>query len=81
MGMCHFEFSLRSHLGFCKKKWTFHSLHQTETHFQRHLFDVLGHIIFSHRLNLQIECKRVTSLNPLSVEWAFELTRANMQTL
>uniref|UniRef100_A0A3P8TWX0 N-alpha-acetyltransferase 40 n=1 Tax=Amphiprion percula TaxID=161767 RepID=A0A3P8TWX0_AMPPE len=32
-------------------------------------------------LNLQIECKRVTSLNPLSVEWAFELTRANMQTL
>ncbi|KAM9425254.1 N-alpha-acetyltransferase 40 isoform 3-T3 [Pholidichthys leucotaenia] len=32
-------------------------------------------------LNLQIECRRVTSLNPLSVEWAFELTRANMQTL
>lgn len=32
-------------------------------------------------LNLQIECKRVTTLNPLSVEWAFELTRANMQTL
>lgn len=32
-------------------------------------------------LNLQIECKRVTALNPLSVEWAFELTRANMQTL
>ncbi|KAJ0055851.1 hypothetical protein NL108_013818, partial [Boleophthalmus pectinirostris] len=32
-------------------------------------------------LNLQIECRRVTALNPLSVEWAFELTRANMQTL
>ncbi|TNN85242.1 N-alpha-acetyltransferase 40 [Liparis tanakae] len=32
-------------------------------------------------LNLQIECKRVNTLNPLSVEWAFELTRANMQTL
>lgn len=32
-------------------------------------------------LNLQIECKRVTSLNPLAVEWAFELTRANMQSL
>lgn len=38
-------------------------------------------LVFPLRLNLQIECKRVTSLNPLSVEWAFELTRANMQTL
>lgn len=38
-------------------------------------------LVFHSRLNLQIECKRVTSLNPLSVEWAFELTRANMQTL
>ncbi|KAM4611323.1 N-alpha-acetyltransferase 40 [Polymixia lowei] len=32
-------------------------------------------------LNLQIECKRVSTLNPLSVEWAYELTRSNMQTL
>lgn len=33
------------------------------------------------RLNLEIECKRVTALNPLAVEWAFELTRTNMQTM
>ncbi|XP_023990354.1 N-alpha-acetyltransferase 40 isoform X4 [Salvelinus sp. IW2-2015] len=32
-------------------------------------------------LNLQIECKRVSTLNPISVEWAYELTRTNMQTL
>ncbi|CAB1351356.1 unnamed protein product, partial [Coregonus sp. 'balchen'] len=32
-------------------------------------------------LNLQIECKRVSTFNPISVEWAYELTRTNMQTL
>ncbi|RXN21671.1 N-alpha-acetyltransferase 40 isoform X1 [Labeo rohita] len=32
-------------------------------------------------LNLGIECKRVTALSPDTVEWAYELTRANMQTL
>ncbi|XP_058639586.1 N-alpha-acetyltransferase 40 isoform X1 [Onychostoma macrolepis] len=32
-------------------------------------------------LNLEIECKRVTALSPDTVEWAYELTRANMQTL
>lgn len=49
---------------------------------QRHRL-INSHVdLSSHsRLNLQIECKRVTALNPLSVEWAFELTRANMQTL
>jgi len=28
-----------------------------------------------------IECKRVAALSPDTVEWAYELTRANMQTL
>ncbi|KAG9351673.1 hypothetical protein JZ751_022924 [Albula glossodonta] len=32
-------------------------------------------------LNLHIECKRVSSLASSTVEWAFELTRANMQNL
>ncbi|XP_062849283.1 N-alpha-acetyltransferase 40 isoform X1 [Trichomycterus rosablanca] len=32
-------------------------------------------------LNLEIECKRVTALSSITVEWAYELTRANMQTL
>ncbi|XP_034159510.2 N-alpha-acetyltransferase 40 isoform X2 [Pangasianodon hypophthalmus] len=32
-------------------------------------------------LNLEIECKRVTALSPITVEWAYELTRANVQTL
>ncbi|XP_020346817.1 N-alpha-acetyltransferase 40 isoform X2 [Oncorhynchus kisutch] len=32
-------------------------------------------------LNLQIACKRVSTLNPISVEWAYELTTTNMQKL
>ncbi|KAJ8338038.1 hypothetical protein SKAU_G00370040 [Synaphobranchus kaupii] len=32
-------------------------------------------------LNLQIECKRVSTLNSSTVDWAYELTRTNMQTL
>ncbi|XP_064407813.1 N-alpha-acetyltransferase 40 isoform X3 [Latimeria chalumnae] len=32
-------------------------------------------------LNISIECKRVSSLDPATVEWAYELTKANMQAL
>ncbi|XP_057278793.1 N-alpha-acetyltransferase 40 [Pezoporus wallicus] len=32
-------------------------------------------------LNVAIECKRVSGLEPATLEWAFELTKANMQTL
>ncbi|KAM6394737.1 N-alpha-acetyltransferase 40 [Rhynochetos jubatus] len=32
-------------------------------------------------LNVTIECKRVSGLEPATLEWAFELTKANMQTL
>uniref|UniRef100_A0A8B9MSA6 N-alpha-acetyltransferase 40 n=1 Tax=Accipiter nisus TaxID=211598 RepID=A0A8B9MSA6_9AVES len=32
-------------------------------------------------LNVAIECKRVSGLEPTTLEWAFELTKANMQTL
>ncbi|KAF1572764.1 UNVERIFIED_CONTAM: N-alpha-acetyltransferase 40, partial [Eudyptes pachyrhynchus] len=32
-------------------------------------------------LNVAIECKRVTGLEPATLEWAFDLTKANMQTL
>ncbi|KAK1154984.1 N-alpha-acetyltransferase 40 isoform X1 [Acipenser oxyrinchus oxyrinchus] len=32
-------------------------------------------------LNLAIECQRVSMLKPGTVDWAYELTRANMQTL
>uniref|UniRef100_A0A8C9FVG6 Uncharacterized protein n=1 Tax=Pavo cristatus TaxID=9049 RepID=A0A8C9FVG6_PAVCR len=34
-----------------------------------------------HSLNVSIECKRVASLERATVDWAFELTKANMQTL
>ncbi|KAM3825113.1 N-alpha-acetyltransferase 40 [Vipera latastei] len=32
-------------------------------------------------LNVSIECKRVSSLEPATLDWAFELTKRNMQTL
>ncbi|XP_039625031.1 N-alpha-acetyltransferase 40 isoform X2 [Polypterus senegalus] len=32
-------------------------------------------------LNLTIECQRVSSMKPSVVEWAYDLTRNNMQTL
>ncbi|KAM6435242.1 N-alpha-acetyltransferase 40 isoform 3-T3 [Liasis olivaceus] len=32
-------------------------------------------------LNVSIECKRVSSLDPATLDWAFELTKTNMQTL
>ncbi|OXB52258.1 UNVERIFIED_CONTAM: hypothetical protein H355_004566, partial [Colinus virginianus] len=32
-------------------------------------------------LNVSIECKRVSSLEQSTVDWAFELTKTNMQTL
>ncbi|XP_032090125.1 N-alpha-acetyltransferase 40 isoform X2 [Thamnophis elegans] len=32
-------------------------------------------------LNVSIECKRVSSLEPATLDWAFELTKTNMQTL
>ncbi|MBN3284028.1 NAA40 acetyltransferase, partial [Polyodon spathula] len=32
-------------------------------------------------LNLVIECQRVSMLKPGTLDWAYELTRANMQTL
>ncbi|NWS18169.1 NAA40 acetyltransferase, partial [Pachyramphus minor] len=32
-------------------------------------------------LNVSIECRRVSSLEPSTLDWAFELTKANMQTL
>ncbi|XP_053134496.1 N-alpha-acetyltransferase 40 isoform X3 [Hemicordylus capensis] len=32
-------------------------------------------------LNVSIECKRVSSLDPATLDWAFELTKVNMQTL
>ncbi|XP_015128477.1 N-alpha-acetyltransferase 40 isoform X3 [Gallus gallus] len=32
-------------------------------------------------LNVSIECKRVASLERATVDWAFELTKTNMQTL
>ena len=35
----------------------------------------------SRSLNVAIECKRVSGLEPTTLEWAFELTKANMQTL
>uniref|UniRef100_A0A674H1J6 N-alpha-acetyltransferase 40 n=1 Tax=Taeniopygia guttata TaxID=59729 RepID=A0A674H1J6_TAEGU len=33
------------------------------------------------RLNVSIECRRVSGLEPSTLDWAFELTKANMQTL
>lgn len=35
----------------------------------------------SRSLNVAIECKRVSGLEPATLEWAFDLTKANMQTL
>ncbi|NWI38097.1 NAA40 acetyltransferase, partial [Picathartes gymnocephalus] len=32
-------------------------------------------------LNVSIECRRVSGLDPSTLDWAFELTKANMQTL
>ncbi|XP_060119797.1 N-alpha-acetyltransferase 40-like [Heteronotia binoei] len=32
-------------------------------------------------LNVSIECKRVSSLDPTMLDWALELTKTNMQTL
>uniref|UniRef100_A0A7N4PAM7 N-alpha-acetyltransferase 40 n=1 Tax=Sarcophilus harrisii TaxID=9305 RepID=A0A7N4PAM7_SARHA len=32
-------------------------------------------------LNISIECKRVSGLEPATVDWAFDLTKSNMQTL
>lgn len=32
-------------------------------------------------LNVSIECRRVSCLEPSTLDWAFELTKANMQTL
>ncbi|XP_053890315.1 N-alpha-acetyltransferase 40 isoform X2 [Malaclemys terrapin pileata] len=32
-------------------------------------------------LNVSIECKRVSGMNQATVDWAFELTKTNMQTL
>ncbi|XP_051632598.1 N-alpha-acetyltransferase 40 isoform X2 [Manacus candei] len=32
-------------------------------------------------LNVSIECRRVSGLEPSTLDWAFELTKANMQTL
>jgi len=33
------------------------------------------------RLNVRISCKRVTELDEELVEWAFQLTKSNMQLL
>lgn len=33
------------------------------------------------RLNVSIECKRVSGLEPATVAWAFDLTKTNMQTM
>lgn len=33
------------------------------------------------RLNVSIECKRVSGLEPATVDWAFDLTKTNMQTM
>ncbi|XP_012318551.1 N-alpha-acetyltransferase 40 isoform X3 [Aotus nancymaae] len=32
-------------------------------------------------LNVSIECKRVSGLDPATVDWAFDLTKTNMQTM
>ncbi|XP_050187105.1 N-alpha-acetyltransferase 40 isoform X2 [Myiozetetes cayanensis] len=32
-------------------------------------------------LNVSIECRRACALEPSTLDWAFELTKANMQTL
>ncbi|XP_052617999.1 N-alpha-acetyltransferase 40 isoform X2 [Peromyscus californicus insignis] len=32
-------------------------------------------------LNVSIECKRVSGLEPATVDWAFDLTKTNMQTI
>ncbi|XP_016161107.1 PREDICTED: N-alpha-acetyltransferase 40 [Ficedula albicollis] len=32
-------------------------------------------------LNVSIECRRVSGLEPSTLDWAFELTKANMQSL
>ncbi|XP_049992840.1 N-alpha-acetyltransferase 40 isoform X1 [Alexandromys fortis] len=32
-------------------------------------------------LNISIECKRVSGLEPATVDWAFDLTKTNMQTM
>ncbi|XP_049569489.1 N-alpha-acetyltransferase 40 isoform X2 [Orcinus orca] len=32
-------------------------------------------------LNVSIECKRVSGLEPATVDWAFDLTKTNMQTM
>ncbi|KAJ7307266.1 hypothetical protein JRQ81_009265 [Phrynocephalus forsythii] len=32
-------------------------------------------------LNVAIECRRVSNLDPATLDWAFELTKTNMQTL
>lgn len=33
------------------------------------------------RLNVSIECKRVSGLEAATVDWAFDLTKMNMQTM
>lgn len=33
------------------------------------------------RLNVSIECKRVSGLEAATVDWAFDLTKTNMQTM
>lgn len=35
----------------------------------------------SRSLDVAIECKRAAALEPATLDWAFDLTKANMQTL
>ena len=37
--------------------------------------------VCAFRLNVRISCKRVTELDEKTVEWAFQLTKSNMQLL
>ena len=42
---------------------------------------VLYKIILTCSLQLRIECKKVTNIEKELIDWAFQLTKANMQTL
>lgn len=38
-------------------------------------------LLFLLSLNVSIECKRVSGLEAATVDWAFDLTKTNMQTM
>ena len=43
--------------------------------------ELICNVYCTCRLNIRISCKRVTQLDDDIVEWAFQLTKSNMQLL